>query len=214
VSAAPRPCAAPVRGGGARRWALVGRIHAGGDGRHPNTPDVFVWCLRCTCSSRSRRRTTGGGRRDGAAPSGREARYGNPTPPTSAVRRLSPGVTAPPACRPRDGVPVKWPRAEVPGAPLRAAHPIRTPAVAATERGRRNGRAASRRLQGRVSGAPYAPAPLLGRLASGGCWRADPAVRSGPHAQDAGGAVTRDRTHGRPMIVAGPREMAEMPKRL
>ena len=144
----------------------------------------------------------------------RVARYGNPTPPTSAVRRLSPGVTAPPACRPRDGVPVKWPRAEVPGAPLRAAHPIRTPAVAATERGRRNGRAASRRLQGRVSGAPYAPAPLLGRLASGGCWRADPAVRSGPHAQDAGGAVTRDRTHGRPMIVAGPREMAEMPKRL
>jgi len=30
---APRLCAAPVRGGGAHLWALVGRIHAGGDGR-------------------------------------------------------------------------------------------------------------------------------------------------------------------------------------
>jgi len=29
--ARPRP--APVRGGGAHRWALFGRIHAGGDGR-------------------------------------------------------------------------------------------------------------------------------------------------------------------------------------
>src|ERR1039458_6965546 len=28
-----RLCAAPVRGGGAHRWALFGRIHAGGDGR-------------------------------------------------------------------------------------------------------------------------------------------------------------------------------------
>src|ERR1017187_9796865 len=29
---AARPCATSVRGGGARRWAPVGRIHAGGDG--------------------------------------------------------------------------------------------------------------------------------------------------------------------------------------
>ena len=30
---AARPCAAPVRGGSAQRWALFGRIHAEGDGR-------------------------------------------------------------------------------------------------------------------------------------------------------------------------------------
>jgi hypothetical protein len=30
---AARPCAAPARAGGARRWALSGRIHAGRDGR-------------------------------------------------------------------------------------------------------------------------------------------------------------------------------------
>ena len=28
-----QPCAAPVRGGSAQRWALFGRVHAGGDGR-------------------------------------------------------------------------------------------------------------------------------------------------------------------------------------
>ena len=31
---AARPGATPVRGGGSRRWALFGRIHTGGDGRH------------------------------------------------------------------------------------------------------------------------------------------------------------------------------------
>jgi len=45
---------------------------------------------------------------------------------------------APRACRLRVGISVKWPLADAPGRALRAARiPIRAPAVAATDRGRR-----------------------------------------------------------------------------
>ena len=90
----------------------------------------------------------------------REARYGNAAPPSSPIRRLSPGATAPRACRLRVGIPVTWPFADVlglrrNGPPTGAAPnmdaaasrpariPIRARAGAATEHGRRApGRAA------------------------------------------------------------------------
>jgi len=37
IAPAARLCPAPVRGGGAHRWARFGRIHAGGDGRRART---------------------------------------------------------------------------------------------------------------------------------------------------------------------------------
>ncbi len=71
----------------------------------------------------------------------REARYGNPTTPTSGIPKASPGATAPPACRLRVAVPVKWPRAPIARpAPI----PIRALPVAATGDGQRNWRPAVR----------------------------------------------------------------------
>jgi len=55
---APRLRAAPVRGAGARRWALFGRIRAGATvaARHATAPELSVWCLRSRRISRPMRR--------------------------------------------------------------------------------------------------------------------------------------------------------------
>jgi len=61
---AARPCAAPVRDGGAHRWALFGRTHAGGGGRRTAgehagcvgvvrpLPTVLSSRVPCACSAR------------------------------------------------------------------------------------------------------------------------------------------------------------------
>jgi hypothetical protein len=115
---------------------------------------------------RSRRRTTGGG--------GMRV-----MPPNPRTRKSSPGAPAPRACRPRVGIPVTWPRGDPAGRTLRAARiPIRTPAVAATERGRREEAAGIRMRDARCGTAtprtvairkqsPGAPAPRACRLRDG-----------------------------------------------
>ena len=50
---AARRCATPVRGGGARRWALFGRIHAGGDGRR-TAREVIIAAAQATEFNSSR----------------------------------------------------------------------------------------------------------------------------------------------------------------
>jgi hypothetical protein len=44
IAVLPRLCAMPVRGGAAHRWALIGRIHAGGDVavRQADTPELSL----------------------------------------------------------------------------------------------------------------------------------------------------------------------------
>jgi hypothetical protein len=87
--------------------------------RRPSRPAPSPSCMRCLARRASH--APAGGRGDGHRAAGggtaagiglREARYGHPTPPASAIRKSSPrrNCTAR-ACRLRVGVPVKWPLA-------------------------------------------------------------------------------------------------------
>jgi hypothetical protein len=102
---------------------------------------------------------------------------GHPTSRTSDTRKSSPGATAPPACRLRVGVPVKWSRADAPGCrrPPPSAHPHphaggprRRAAGAGTGGGRRDGRPGNGRRERVMPPSPgtrkHRPAqPLHGR---------------------------------------------------
>ena len=144
---------APVRAGAAHRWALFGRIHTGGAGRrtpHANTPALRLdhsengaasadrhrashGCARLprrappSARWRARRRTAGGGCRNWRGHRARSALC-NATPP---IRKLSPGATAPRACRLRVGVPARWPgrRRSRMTAQWCALRPARTPSA-------------------------------------------------------------------------------------
>jgi hypothetical protein len=78
---AARLCATPVRAGGGHRWALVGRIHAGGDGRRTAreyagavgmVPVISDRLPRAPCGFSARRGVAGGA--------------GRPSPSTRATR--------------------------------------------------------------------------------------------------------------------------------
>jgi len=81
---AARPCAAPVRGGAALRWALFGRIHVGGDGRRT------AWCPWMIIIRTSPIRSPGGrddGQRAAGAGTGAGIARGKHGPTDSRYRR-------------------------------------------------------------------------------------------------------------------------------